>query len=65
MAKKRDWYKYYFKVGNRIVHVGITQDLGRREQEHLRKWPKGHIVQVGRRTTEEGARKWEQDEGSR
>jgi len=63
MAKKRDTYKYYFKVGNKIVHGGQTQDLEQREQQHLRKWPKGHMVQVGRRTTEEAARKWEQDKG--
>jgi len=61
MAKKRDTYKYYFKVGNKIVYGGISQDLERREQEHLQKWPKGHIVQVGRRTTEEAAKKWERD----
>jgi predicted GIY-YIG superfamily endonuclease len=59
MAKKRDTYKYQYKVGKKIVHGGITKDLERREQEHKQKWPNGHIRQVGRRTTEEGARKWE------
>ena len=34
MAKKRDTYKYDYKVGNGIVHSGITNDLDRREQEH-------------------------------
>lgn len=63
MAKKRDTYKYHFKVGNKIVHGGKSKDLEQREQQHRRKWPKGHIVQVGRRTTEEAARKWEQDKG--
>lgn len=63
MGKKRDTYKYYLKVGNKIVHGGITQDLEQREREHLRKWPKGHIVQVGRCTTEEAARKWEKEKG--
>lgn len=61
MTKSRDTYKYYFKVGNKIVHGGITNDLDRREQEHKQKWPKGHISQVGHRTTEEAARKWEKD----
>lgn len=56
---KRDTYKYDFKVKNKIVHSGITDDLERREGEHKRKWPKGHIVQVGRRTTEEAALEWE------
>ena len=63
MARKRDTYKYQFKVGNKIVHGGMTEDLERREQEHQQKWPKGHIVQVGRRTTEEAAREWEEDKG--
>ena len=57
--KPRTHYKYHFKVRNRIVHSGKTEDLQRREREHQRKWPKGHIVQVGRRTTEEGASAWE------
>ncbi|GAG07593.1 unnamed protein product [marine sediment metagenome] len=63
MAKRRDTYKYYYKVGNTIVHGGITQDLERRDQEHQRKWPKGHIYQVGRCTTEDAARRWEKDRG--
>ena len=57
---KRNYYKYDFKVGNKIVHSGITKNIERRELEHEQKWPKGHIVQVGRRTTEEAARKWEE-----
>ena len=64
MAKVRDthkYYKYYYKVGNKTVHGGITDDLERREQEHKQKWPNGHILTVGRRTTEEAAREWEKD----
>ncbi|MBA7595933.1 MAG: hypothetical protein GH143_03245 [Calditrichaeota bacterium] len=61
--KKRDTYKYVFKDGRKIVHGGITDDLERREQEHKKKWPKGHIKQVGRQTTEEAAREWEKEEG--
>ncbi len=63
MAKRRGTYKYQFKVGNKIVHGGITEDLERREQEHQQKWPEGHIKQVGQRTTEEAARKWEEEKG--
>ena len=59
MAARRNTCKYHFKVGNKIVHSGRTDDLERREQEHRRTWPKGHIFQVGRRTTEEAAKKWE------
>ena len=63
MARPRNTYKYLFKVGNKIVHGGITEDLERREQEHKAIWPKGHITPVGRRTTEDAARKWEEDKG--
>ncbi len=58
-----DTYKYQFKVGNKIVHGGITKDLKRREQEHQHDHPKGRIKQVGRITTEKAARKWEKDKG--
>lgn len=58
----RDMYKYYFKVGNKIVHAGITVDLNRREDEHLQKWTSGHICQVGRCTTGEAARTWEAEQ---
>ena len=63
MAKSRDTFKYQFKIGNKIVHGGITNDLDRREKEHQQKWPEGHIKQVGHRTTEEAARDWETEHG--
>lgn len=63
MAKPRNTYKYHFKVGNKIVHGGITDDLERRESEHQQIWSKGHIIQVGRKTTEEAAREWEEEKG--
>ena len=63
MAKLRDTYKYQFKVGNKIIHGGITNDLERREQEHQQDNPKGHIKQVGNKTTEDAARQWEKDKG--
>ena len=60
LMKKRDTYKYDFKVKNKIVHSGITNDLERREQEHQARWSNGRIVQVGRKTTEDAARDWEE-----
>ncbi|MGI9411686.1 MAG: hypothetical protein ACR2OV_16540 [Hyphomicrobiaceae bacterium] len=63
MAGKRDTYKYQFRDGRKIVHGGITNDLERREAEHQQKHPNGRISQVGRKTTEEAARKWEKDKG--
>lgn len=63
MSKKRDTCKYVFKVKNRIVHGGITGDLEERERQHQIKWPKGHIVKVGRCTTKEAAERWEEEHG--
>ena len=63
MSKPRDTYKYQFKVGNKIVYGGKTDDLDRREAEHQQKWPKGHIKKVGRITTDDAARAWEKDKG--
>ena len=63
MGKPRNTYKYQFKVGNKIVHGGITNDLERREIEHQEKWPGGHIKKVGKKTTEDAARNWEKDKG--
>ena len=63
MANKRDTSKYVFKEGRKVVHGGITNDLERREVEHQQEWPKGHIKQVGRKTTEDAARKWEKEKG--
>ncbi|MFC1485716.1 hypothetical protein ACFL55_01655 [Candidatus Latescibacterota bacterium] len=63
MEKPRNHYKYVFKDGRKIVHGGITTDLDRRGIEHQQKYPKGHIVQVGHRVTEESAREWEKEKG--
>jgi predicted GIY-YIG superfamily endonuclease len=59
----RDTYKYQVRVGRKIVHGGITNDLERREQEHQQKWPKAKLTQVGRKTTPDAARAWEKDKG--
>lgn len=63
MTDERDTYKYHFKRGNKILHTGITNDLERREQEHQSEIDsKGHITQVGRRTTRDGAEAWEDEQ---
>lgn len=64
MPTYRDTYKYHFKMGNKIVHTGITNDLERREAEHQqeRGWSGGHIKQVGYRTTRENALAWEREQ---
>ena len=50
MANPRETFKYQFKDVNKVLHIGITNDLDRRESEHKREWPEGHIKQVGRKT---------------
>ncbi len=64
MPTSRTTYKYHFKLGNRIVRTGITNDIDRREQEHRRQpgWETGHIRQVGRRTTRDAALDWESEQ---
>ena len=64
MSTYRDTYKYHFKKGNKIVHTGITNDIDRREAEHRREsgLNKGHIKQVGYRTTRLAALDWEQEQ---
>jgi len=56
----RNTYKYDFKIAQKIVHSGITNDLDRREIQHQERWPTGHIVQVGRATTRDAAENWEE-----
>ena len=65
MANPRETCKYQFKDVNKVLHRGITNNLDRRESEHKREWPEGHIKQVGRKTTREAALKWEREGGKR
>ncbi len=64
MVTNRDTYQYHFKMGNKIVHTGITNDIDRREGEHKREHGqrKGHIKQVGVRTTYDAALEWERQQ---
>lgn len=64
MPTSRTAYKYHFKLRNRIVHTGITGDIDRREAEHQQKpgWERGHIFQVGNRTTRAAALEWENEQ---
>ena len=59
MTKRRNYYTYEQKTGNKVNHRGITNDLDRREQEHQEQFPGSHIKQVGIAKTKEGALEWE------
>jgi len=58
---KRNTSKYQIKQGNKIVYVGITNDLERRRQEHIRSGKRGKIEQIGIKTTRDAARTWERN----
>jgi hypothetical protein len=57
-TKPRNTYKYHFIVGGKIVYRGVTSNLDFRRDEHLKRWPSGHLVQIGRRTTMAKAVEW-------
>ena len=61
----RDTYRYHYIVDRKIVHRGITNNLGRREQEHHQNYGDGSIKQIGPRVTRDSALRWEQDGGKR
>ena len=59
----RNTYKYNVKLGNRILHTGITNNLKRREYEHQQKYgDKVHIERVGNIVTRKSAYKWEAEQ---
>lgn len=60
MIGMHDTFKYYLRVSGNIVHVGITNDLNRRLQEHKEEFgPYCYIEQQGAPTTREAALEWE------
>ena len=60
MAKKRDTVTYELKQGNKVVYVGTTNDLERREQQHREDGKKfSSMKATSRRMTEDGARRKE------
>lgn len=67
MVAFRDTFKYQFKVGNKVVHIGVTNDLERREMEHQRHrgWGKGRIKQVGDKTSRDAALEWQAEQAAR
>lgn len=60
MSKTRDTNKYECYDGNRLVYVGITNDMARREAEHRADGMNfSSMRKVGRITTQEAASDWE------
>lgn len=62
LMSNRDTYKYELRNGKRVVYVGITNDLERREAEHRNEGMEfTSMVKVGNATTREAAEAWESD----
>ena len=52
----RDTFKYELRRGNRVVYVGITNDLERREAEHRNEGMDfTSLTKVGNKTTRDAA----------
>lgn len=60
--KARDTYIYQVKIGDRVVHMGVTTDLKRREAQHQKDFPGSRVKQIGRKSTREEALRWERAE---
>ena len=60
--KLRDTYRYFLKIDDEIVHVGITRDPVRREAAHQMRFPGSRLHQVGPATTHRKALEWERQE---
>ena len=56
----RRTYCYEFIAKDRVMVYGFTTDLKRREQEHQRRWPHGHITKVDGPMSHREAWIWEQ-----
>ena len=60
MAQKRDTSKYECYKGKKLVYVGITNDMARREAEHKAEGMNfSSMRKVGNVTTREAASEWE------
>ena len=61
MPTYKTFYKYAFKKGNKVVEVGITENLYYRQYELRKKpgWSKGKIMKIGFMTDYNNARAWE------
>lgn len=57
----KDTNKYVLKQGNAIVYVGITDNPERREAEHRQDKNFDKMELVGRKSTRDGAERWEAD----
>ena len=62
MTKKRNHSRYTLRQGRETVHVGITNDPDRREQEHQNQFPGSKLTVDGPKVTKDSAIKWENEQ---
>ena len=62
---KRNTIKYHLIQARKVVHRGVTNDLGRRQTEHQVEFPDSTIKQIGNRVTRESGLAWERGGGKR
>lgn len=56
----RDYNKYILYQGNKIVYIGITNDIERRKREHQNDGKEfSRMEKEGNLSTKEGAEAWE------
>jgi len=60
----KDTYKYKLWYWGRVIHYDVTNDLIRRQAEHLERQSGCVVEKVGRRTTRSGALKWRTKQNS-
>ena len=60
MPITKNIFRYYFKLGNKIVCAGVTHDPYQRAITHLNQpgWNKGHMVEVGLPVEYDDAVEW-------
>ncbi|MEL6711252.1 MAG: hypothetical protein AAFP10_01710 [Pseudomonadota bacterium] len=59
MPTYRDTFKYQLKQGEKILHLGITNDLQRREYEYQQEHGDSvYLQQVGFRVSRQAGREW-------
>lgn len=62
MPASRDHYRYELYSEGKIVYIGITNDLARREQEHRAEGKEFRTMSPqGPAVTEASAERWEED----
>lgn len=63
MSSDRNTTKYRIVRNRKTIHVGITNDPERREQEHQRDLGRNaRLVKEGRKTTRACALRWEHEQ---